>query len=250
MSAMDSSPNPTELLRIAGIGTPLIGFYDVPEPEPFAPFASPQHCIFPAYPAWQKGESVLITKEAFSCGGAGYWLCGVESRSREQFVDFLYAKEGLKASRELMQQWLEEHPPYQQQYPTIVIGPLRKDQYRHLRTVTFFVNPDQLSLLATAAEYHHAARECTPVLTRFGSGCSQLAALFDDLDAPQALIGALDIAMRQHLPPDILAFTVTKSMFEQLCEVTDDSFFYKPFWKRLQRTRANIKLERESKTSS
>lgn len=62
----DMLPNPTELLRIAGIATPLIGFYDVPDPGPFAPFASPQHCIFSAYGAWQKGESVLITKEAFN----------------------------------------------------------------------------------------------------------------------------------------------------------------------------------------
>ena len=236
-NAMDRSPNPTELLRISGITTPLIGLYDVPEPQPFAPFANPQHCIFSAYPAWQKGESVRITKEAFSCGGAGYWLCGVESKSREQFVDFLYAKEGLKASRDLMHQWLDDHRPYQQQHPAIVIGPLREDQYRYLRTVTFFVNPDQLSLLATAAEYHHVARECTPVLTRFGSGCSQLAALFDDLDAPQALIGALDIAMRQHLPPDILAFTVTRPMYEQLCRLDANSCLYKPFWKRLQATR-------------
>lgn len=237
MSAMGSSPNPTELLRISGITTPLVGLYDVPDPGPFAPFASPQHCIFSAYPAWQKGESVLITKEAFSCGGAGYWLCGIETRSRERFVDFLYAKEGLKASRELMQQWLEEHPPYQQQHPTIVIGPLREEQYDTLRTVTFFVNPDQLSLLATAATYRHAVREHQAVITRFGSGCSQLAALFDDLEVPQALIGATDIAMREHLPPDILAFTVTKPMFEQLCEITDGSFFYKPFWKRLQTAR-------------
>ncbi|MBN1921450.1 MAG: DUF169 domain-containing protein [Anaerolineae bacterium] len=232
-------PNPTELLRISGIATPLIGFYDTPDPRPFAPFANPQHCIFSAHPAWQKGESVLITQEVFSCGGAGYWLCGVETRSREQFVDFLFAKEGLKASRELMQQWLENHPPYQQQHPTIVIGPLQEDQYRYLRTVTFFVNPDQLSLLATGAEYTNAARDRHPVITRFGSGCSQLAALFDDLDAPQALIGATDIAMREHLPPDILAFTVTKSMFEQLCNISDDSFFYKPFWKRLLRARAS-----------
>ena len=235
----DSSPNPTELLRIAGIATPLIGFYDVPDPGPFAPFASPQHCIFSAYPAWQKGESVLITKEAFSCGGAGYWLCGVETRHRDQFVDFLFAKEGLKASRDLMHRWLDDHSPYQQQHLYIVIGPLREDQYSYLRTVTFFVNPDQLSLLATGAEYTNASRDRHPVITRFGSGCSQLAALFDDLDAPQALIGALDIAMRQHLPPDILAFTVTRPMFEQLCRLDANSFLYKPFWRKLQATRAN-----------
>jgi hypothetical protein len=37
-----------------------------------------------------------------------------------------------------------------------VIGPLREEQSDYLRTVTFFVNPDQLSLLMAGAEYHNA----------------------------------------------------------------------------------------------
>ena len=44
---------------------------------------------------------------------------------------------------------------------------------------------------------------------------------FADLSIPQASIGTTDIAMRQHIPPDILGFTVTKSMFEQLCALDD-----------------------------
>lgn len=54
---------------------------------------------------------------------------------------------------------------------------------------------------------------------------------------PQAIIGATDIAMRQHLPPDILAFTVTKPMFEQLCALDTRSFLHKPFWRNLRKAR-------------
>jgi hypothetical protein len=54
---------------------------------------------------------------------------------------------------------------------------------------------------------------------------------------PQAVIGATDIAMRQYLPPDILAFSVTVPMFEQLCALDERSFLYKPFLKNLQRSR-------------
>jgi hypothetical protein len=66
-----------------------------------------------------------------------------------------------------------------------------------------------------------------------------LAALFRsfDSDVPKAIIGATDIAMRHHLPPDILALTVNKPMFRQLCELDEDSFLYKPFWKRLRNAR-------------
>jgi len=61
--------------------------------------------------------------------------------------------------------------------------------------------------------------------------------LFADLAVPQAIVGATDIAMRQWLPPDALAFTVTRPMFERLCELDERSFLFKPFLQRLQRAR-------------
>ena len=90
-------------------------------------------------------------------------------------------------------------------------------------------------------QYHSAPGDPKPVLAPFGSGCSQLAALFENLDFPQAIIGATDIAMRQYLPPDILALTVTKPMFKQLCELDENSFLYKTFWKSLRKARGHIK---------
>ena len=56
----------------------------------------------------------------------------------------------------------------------------------------------------------------------FSSGCGQLAAAVGDLEAPRAVIGATDQAMREFLPPGVLAFTVTKPMFELLCRWADD----------------------------
>jgi hypothetical protein len=60
---------------------------------------------------------------------------------------------------------------------------------------------------------------------------------FRDLRIPQASIGTTDIAMRAHLPPDILAFTVTRTMFERLCGLDERSFLYKPFLDRLKKAR-------------
>jgi hypothetical protein len=65
----------------------------------------------------------------------------------------------------------------------------------------------------------------------------ELVPLFQDFNIPQAIIGATDIAMRQYLPPNILALTVTKPMFKQLCALDEQSFLYKPFWKRLRKAR-------------
>ncbi len=234
-------PNADKLLQISGISAPLIGFYDVPDTKPFEPFVEPKHCFFSAYNNWHEGESILVSKEQFKCPGAGYWLCGVESMPRDKFVNFLANKEGLKLSIDIMNKWLDNQNTYKQIHPYIVIGPLKNEQYEYLRTVTFFVNPDQLSLLMTGAEYHNDTVDNHQVIAKFGSGCSQLAALFDNFESPKAIIGATDIAMRQYLPSDILALTVTKPMFENLCELDESSFLFKPFWKRLRGAREECK---------
>jgi hypothetical protein len=234
-------PDPTTLLERLGLDVPLIGFYDAPELSPFIPIVEPvmgkPGCVFVFLGNWLNGETLHLTRDNFGCGGAGNWLCDTQTRSREDFLEFLVGGEGLKASRELMNAWIEHNRPYQQEHPHILIGPLRESQYEYLKTITFFVNPDQLSALMLGAQYHNAPGDPPPVIAPFGSGCMELLPLFDDLNAPQAMIGTTDIAMRQLIPPDILGFTVTKPLFKQLCELDERSFLYKPFWKNLQRAR-------------
>ena len=234
-------PDPTNLLKKIDLTIPLIGFYDAPDESPFEPLVRPKPdkhmCAFFFYNEWLNGATLHITKDNFGCGGAGYWLCGTETRSREDYLKFLVDGEGLKASRDLMNQWLDYHKPYSPKYPNILIGPLKEDQYEYLKSITFFVNPDQLSLLILGANYNNAPGDPTPVIAPFGSGCMELITLFENLNAPQAIIGTTDIAMRNYLPPDILAFTVTKSMFKQLCELDEKSFLYKTFWDNLRKVR-------------
>lgn len=241
-------PDPTKLLAIAGIKNPLVGFYDVPDPKPFEPFARPKRCFFSCYENWLKGESICISENDSGCRGSGYWVGGVEFTTRDNFAKFLTEKEGFKSSQKLMKQWLDNQKPYRIEHGYVVIGPLKDEQYDNLRTITFFVNPDQLSLLLLGTEYQNASVNVNPTLTAFGSGCGQLAALFGDFDPdiPKAIIGATDIAMRQHLPPDILALTVNKPMYRQLCELDNSSFLYKPFWKTLRKARGEVINEAQS----
>ena len=242
-------PDPTKLLRIAGIVAPPIGFYDVPDPTPFEPFAKPKRCCFASYENWLQGESVRLSADESSCRGGSYWVGGVAFTTREDFAKTLNQREGFKSSDELMCQWLENRKPYTIENGHVVIGPLKDGQYEYLKTVTFYVNPDQPSLLLLGAEYNNASIDDTPVTVAFGSGCGQMAALFGDYDTdvPKAVIGATDIAMRHHLPPDILAFTVNKPMYEQLCGLDESSFLYKHFWKRLREARRET-LEKDRST--
>jgi len=234
-------PDASNLLEKMGLGIPLTGFYDAPDTHPFEPLVEPKPgtgaCVFAFYRQWLRGKILHLTKENFGCGGAGHWLCGVETRSREELVSFLVDDEGLKASHALMNQWLDYREGYRQEHPHLLTGPLRADQYEYLRSVTFFVNPDQLGLLMIGAQYYSSPGDPLPVIAPFGSGCSQLVAPFDDLGAAQAIIGATDIAMRRYLDPELLAFTVTRPMYERLCSLGEESFLYKPFWKTLRKAR-------------
>jgi hypothetical protein len=240
------SRDPSEFLRIAGIELPLIGMYDAPDKGPFEPVLEPkpgkQTCVFAFFKSWLKGGTAAFTKETAGCGGFARHLFGVRAMPKEAFIDFLYGQEGLKASRELMEEWIDSMECYDPENEYILVGPLRDDQYDNLRSVTFFVDPDQLGLMVYAVHYHAAPGDPVPMKAPFDSGCGQLLAGFDDLTVPQAMLGATDIAMRQYLPPDILAVTVTKPMFERICSLGKDSFLHKPFWKDLVRAREGQNL--------
>jgi hypothetical protein len=230
-------PDFSYLIEKTGITFPLIGFYDVPDTKSFEPLQESKACVFAYFKQWEKGKSLLITKTQFGCGGAGSWLCDVRTRTKEQYVTFLADEEGLKANHELMSLWLDHIKPYKQQYPNLVISPLKVDEYDNLKTITFFVTPDQLSMLMIGAQLNSKPTDPDPVIAPFGSGCMQLISHFKDLNIPQAMIGAMDMAMRKYLPQNILAFTVTKPMFEQLCNIGENSYLEKRFFSDLQRIR-------------
>ncbi len=233
-------PDPTNLLNILEISDPIIGFYDTPEKSLFEPFIVAKQCVFSCYQGWMKGKSTCLSQQdvrAIECPGAGYWNCNVASVPSEDVAHFLAVEEGLKASHGLMCQWLENQAPYKKEHDYIVIGPLRMEQYEYLKTITFYVNPDQLSLLITGAEYHNASALYHPVIAAFGTGCGQLAAIFNSFNTPKAAIGGTDIAMRPYLPCSTLAFTVTKPMFEKLCLLDEKSFLHKSFWNNVKQVR-------------
>lgn len=235
------SPDPTRLLKLLGLTTPVIGLYDAPDHTAFTPVVTPtpqkRTCCFAFYPGWADGKTLLLTAENCGCLGAGRALCGLEPRAREDFLKFLVDGEGLKASRDLMGAWVDTTPVYRRTHPNVLIGPLRPSQDEYLRTVTFYANPDQLSALCIGAQYDSAPSDPPPVLAPFGAGCMQMICPFRDLSVAQAAIGATDIAMRPHLGADLLAFSMTKPMFARLCALDERSFLYKPFWKNLQRAR-------------
>jgi hypothetical protein len=227
------------LCTAMGIDTRPVGIYDAPDPARFAPTIPLQRCLFDHYQDWQDGKTVVIGPDTRGCPGCSRWLLGADRfASREAMVRFLADQEGLRETHELMEAWLDVHHVPAPAHGHILVGPVREDQGPYLRTVTFFVNPDQLGVLLYGASYHAHPSDPEPVLAPFGSGCGQMLNLFPDLGAAQAVIGATDIAMRRFLPPDRLAFTVTVPMLERLLRLDDGhSFLGKSFLEQLWASR-------------
>jgi hypothetical protein len=178
-----------------------------------------------------------LTEDNYGCGGCGTWLWNKQTRSREDYLDFLVNNEGLKESYELMNKWLDHSQRYEPEHEYLIFGQLKENHYKYLKTVTFFVNPDQLSVLLLGANYFNSPEDPPAVIAPFGAGCMEMLPLFEDLSIPQAIIGATDMAMRKYLPSNILAFTVTKPMFERLCSLDKKSFLFKPFIQDLIKAR-------------
>jgi hypothetical protein len=226
-----------------GIETVPVGVYDVPESVRVTPVTPLNRCIFDHYQDFQAGVSVVLSQTSQGCPGCGYWMLGKgRFPNKEAMVIFLTDKEGLRANSRLMEAWLDAHPTFPPQNGNILVGPVRDELSGYLQAVTFFVNPDQLGVLNYAAHYHSHPNDAEPVLAPFGSGCGLIFSLFPDRSIPQAMIGATDIAMRQHLPPDILTFTVTIPMLDRLLSLDDGhSFLDKPFLNGLKLARAQEK---------
>ena len=229
------------LLRHLDMALPLIGVYDAPEDTDFGVVFSPPQgkhsCFFSSYKKWVQGKTLRLSAGHYGCGGCATWMFDKQNRSRQEYIEFLVDDEGLKARHEDMGTWFDHAPRYRPEYGSLFIGPLRQEHGKYLKTVTFFVNPDQLSVLMIGAQYYHRPGMPDPVIAPFGSGCGQILSLFADLSIPQAIIGATDMAMRKYLPADVLAFTVTVPMFEQLSDINENSFLDKPFIQGLKKAR-------------
>lgn len=223
------------------LSTPLIGIYDSDESPLFTNYKEPdpsKHvCVFAYYKSWMNGKMTRLSESNYGCGGCGSWWFDQTTRSREEYLDFLANDESLKASEKLMGEWFDEVKRFRPKNQYLFVGPLVKEAYHLLETVTFFVNPDQLSVLFTGAQYFSGLSDAEPIVAKFGAGCMEMLTLVSPHNEPKAMIGSMDMAMRQYLPAEIIAFTVNKPMFERLCKLDENSFLGKPFLQNLRKSR-------------
>lgn len=227
--------NASYIIKTLDIKRPPIAVYDSSPDTEFAPIAKPKQCIYDSIYDWFDGNYSIISKDCITCPGAAYQMLGMQMMRREQLVEFLYKQEGLKASRELLNDWLDKHKPYIPKNGRLVIGPINEEHYDDIISISFFVNPDQLSVLITAANYNTSELEV--VTAPFGSSCSLLVAPFANLNVKKTVIGCTDAAMRKYIPKDMLCITTSKPAFEDICSITEEGFLTKAFTRNLKEAR-------------
>lgn len=225
--------------------TPIVAVYDTAPAAEFEPTvkATGRTCCFAYYKRWLKGETLVIEKgdggffnpEA-GCSGAQVAF-GLTTDYPPFMAHFLTdgkgapMGEGLKASPELAQEFLENARGPEPSGDTVLIGPLRLDQWRHVKSVTFLVDPDRLSALMTLAGYWSS--DPNLIAAPFSSGCGLLWRELENQGQDRVVIGFTDIAMRKYLPPEMLCLTVSPARFEQMVGFPDNAFLNRDWWNDL-----------------
>ena len=117
-------PDQKTLVTRLGLTNPLLGMYDSPDTRAssLSSRSSPASiCASSDFTRTSSRATLQITKDNFGCG-AGSHLCGVQTRSREDYVTFLFEGEGLKATRPIMENWFDKRKPYEMENPYILMG--------------------------------------------------------------------------------------------------------------------------------
>jgi hypothetical protein len=225
--------------------TPLIGVYDAQPSAAFEPLVETKGtaCCFAYYQRWLEGETLVLASGGAGCQGA-YRAFGLLKDYPAYMAHFLTdgvgapKGEGLKAKPEIAQGYLDRAKPPEVHAGSVLVGPLRLEQWDALRSVTFFVDPDRLGAVMTLAGYWSSDNV---VSAPFGSGCSFLWRTLTDEGQDRAVLGATDVAMRRYLPPNILTLSVTPARFAQMASFPDEAFLNRTWWNDLMdyRERAN-----------
>ncbi len=119
------------------------------------------------------------------------------------------------------------------------MGPLKLEFWDKVKTLTFMVDPDRLSALMTLAAYWSS--NPAEIAAPFSSGCGMMWREMVNFERDRAVIGCTDIAMRKHLPPEILCLSVSPARFEQMVNFPDEAFLNREGWNELMNSRQRDK---------
>ncbi len=231
-------------------------------------------CVLFLLAAAAKGKTAVVSRETFGCFGGGVGLgFGAQYKNfpggEECFCRFLssgnagsepgqtigremavsgataMAEEFLQGERylkspELVKKFVAHLPIVDIPTRYVVMKPLRDVECTRddVRSVTFLVNPDQLSALVVLANYEGEHNE--NVIIPFAAGCQSIGICTfreNEAEQPRAVVGLVDLSarnnLRRQLGKEVMSLSVTAGMFQRMEGNVAGSFLERETWKSL-----------------
>jgi uncharacterized protein (DUF169 family) len=194
-------------------------------------------CTIPLFVAAMNGRTAVLEKRTVLCPGGQVGLCF--GPYQLGYIDYFLStgKEGKfegeyrKKTPELVRQFIKNLPDIALPTRYVVMKPLNEvteNEIDETAIVVFVVNADQLSALATLANFDRPTND--NVSTLFGSGCGSLVMQVLDqgrAEMPKAVIGLTDITARKYIDKSELSFSVPFKRFLEMEANVDESFLTK-----------------------
>jgi hypothetical protein len=194
-------------------------------------------CIIPLFVAAMNGRAAVLEKETVLCPGGQVGLCF--GPYQLGYIDYFLStgKEGQfegeyrKKTPELVREFIANLPEITLPTRYLVMKPLSgvtDTEIAETAIVVFVANADQLSALATLANFDRPTND--NVSTLFGSGCQSLVMQVLDQarsESPKAVIGLTDITARKYLDKNVLSFSVPFKRFVEMEANVEGSFLTK-----------------------
>jgi uncharacterized protein (DUF169 family) len=223
----------------SNIDLPICFFYaDEAREEDRKATSNVERCLIGNLKRVQAGFPYVYAANTPGCSG-GKRYSGFAAKLRPNFEYFLSCGipgelegERYKKSPELVEAYLENHPPFEAPGKYLVFKRLDKlmpDE--NPCVVIFFATPDVLSGLFTLANYDRP--DPYGVIAPMGSGCSSIISHpyhQSSLENPQCVLGMFDVSARPSVAEHTLTFAMPLKRFEQMVQNMDESFLITNSW--------------------
>lgn len=188
-------------------------------------------CIFAQMAKLYKGQSVAFDIDNLGCFGSVSSIFGGVYQE-DQTVELLVNIEHFKKDRK---QVLALHNINPKANPTgryLIMKPYNLLTEEDQPEIVFLLaKPDVIAAMHSLIGFDNTRLD--NVLMPFGSGCEQLLSFaFNETKQtdPRAVLGGMDVAMRNCIKQDILTFSVPHSRFIEMVHNMDDSFLNTYIW--------------------
>jgi len=192
-------------------------------------------CIFAQMAKLHKGQSVAFDINNLGCFGSIGTIFG-GTYQEDQTVELLVDIEHFKKDRE---QVLALHNTNPKADPTgryLIMKPYNQlTEEDQPEIVAMFAKPDMIAALHCLVGFDETRID--NVIVPFGSGCEQLLSFaFNEAKQanPRAILGGMDLAMRNCIKQDILTFSITHPRFIEIVRNMDDSFLSTYIWEGIK----------------